>query len=141
MKNHLTTFRLAGIAGLFCALSFSSCTPLQQQRAGVGALAGGAIGALAGDDTKDIVNGAAIGAAVGAGSAAVQERNQTNGFNNTQQAAPSAPVQNNYPLAQMTETPGYVKSPYRPYNTVDVSGIPSGKMAKEPGTNNIFIIP
>lgn len=148
MKNHLITFRIAGIAGLFCALSFTSCTPLQQQRAGVGALAGGAVGALAGDDENDIVRGSVIGAALGAGSAALQEQRQTNGNNGisdtrnqTQPAVSSAPVQNKYPLAQTTETPGYVKSPYRPYNTIDVTGIPSGKMAKEPGTKNIFIIP
>jgi len=148
MKTHSTIFRLTGIAGLFCALSFTSCTPLQQQGAGVGALAGGALGALTGDDEEDITRATVIGAVVGAGAAAIREQQQQTGgyYNNSYnqpQQQQTAPVQttSTYPYAQLTETVGYVKSPYRPYNVVDVRGIPAGKMAKEPGTENIFLIP
>lgn len=122
---------------------------MQQQGAQVGALAGAALGAISGNDSSGVIRGAAVGAAVGAGAAAVKENsNNRQGHYNTggdvyRQSGPVAPTHSaqNYPLATHTGTPGYVKSPYRPYNTVDVRGIPSGKMAKEPGTNNIFVLP
>lgn len=150
MNTHKNILQLSCIAGLACALSFTSCTPMQQQGAQVGGLAGAALGALAGDDSSSVVKGAAIGAAVGAGAAAVREQSQQNsGYYNTggdiypqsTSNTVATPTASNYPYATATQNPGYVRSPYKPYNTIDVRGIPSGKMAKEPGTNNIFMIP
>lgn len=146
MKTHKNILQLSCIAGLACAFTFTSCTPMQQQGAQVGGLAGAALGALAGDDSSSVVKAAAIGAAVGAGAAAVREQSQQNsGYYNTggdtYRQPTATPSATSYPYATPTQTQGYVRSPYQPYNTIDVRGIPSGKMAKEPGTNNIFMIP
>lgn len=158
MKFQKTILPLSSLAGLACLIGFTSCTPLQQQGAQLGGLAGAAIGAVAGDNTNDIIRGAIVGAGVGASAAAVQEQGQSNsgyynsggdrysGSNyggNTYGGTTQAPIVNtpSYPLATKTGQSGYVKSPYRPYNTIDVRGIPSGKLAKEPGTDKIFVIP
>lgn len=143
MKTNLSLSRLIGVTSAVALLGLSSCSQYQQQGAAVGALAGGAIGALAGDGGGDAVKGAAIGAAVGAGAAAVKEQHDQSTSRQSayqNQTAPTIPS-SNYPVAVKTETVGYVKSPYSPYNVVDVRGIPAGKLAKEPGTEKIFRIP
>ena len=44
------------------------------------------------------------------------------------------------PLAAYLGT-GWVKSPFPPYNTLDVAGISSGSLAKDPSTGRIFRVP
>jgi hypothetical protein len=41
-------------------------------------------------------------------------------------------------LAQRSETPGYVYSPYGRHNLIDVRGIPQGALVKDPSTGGIF---
>ncbi|MFD2257536.1 hypothetical protein ACFSSA_12710 [Luteolibacter algae] len=127
-----------------------SCTPYQQQGAAVGALGGGAIGAIAGDGSRDAVRGAALGAALGTGVAALQENQQRenrnrydNGFDQ-QGPYPSerpAPSRDQYPTAERTDNRDQVLSPYPPYNVIDVQGFRSGQLAKDPSNGKIFRVP
>jgi hypothetical protein len=43
--------------------------------------------------------------------------------------------------ATRTSNPNRVKSPYPPYNELDVSGLPSGSLAKDPSTGEKFRVP
>jgi hypothetical protein len=40
-----------------------------------------------------------------------------------------------------TNVPGRVKSPYPPYQELDVSDLPSGSLALDPTTNKVFEVP
>jgi len=115
----------------------TSCTPAQQQGAQYGAMAGAALGVLSGDDSEGVISKAGIGAAIGAGVVAVQEGQ----LNRPTSGTSTAPQPQSYPYAKQTSTPGYVQSPYSPYNTLDVRGLSSGTKVTEPGSSNIFIIP
>ncbi|MBK1883492.1 hypothetical protein JIN85_13780 [Luteolibacter pohnpeiensis] len=141
-------------AGLLLLLA--SCSPYQQQGAGLGALGGGALGAIAGDSSADVVRGAAIGAAVGTGVAAYQENQQRRagdvygqggayGSNDSYRSdvPTSRPDSSRYPVAEKTVKPNIVLSPYPPYNEVDVSGFASGQYVKDPTTSDhkIFRVP
>jgi len=129
-----------------------SCTTTQQQWGLGGAVAGGAAGAILGDDSSDVLRGAAIGGAAGTGAAVYRERQ--NGTPTTvspnQQIIPSQPVQpaapKVRPTATVTNVPGIVVSPYPPYNKVNVTGFKSGTKAADPYTKDqahkgIFIVP
>lgn len=52
-----------------------------------------------------------------------------------------APPRDQYPLAQRTDNPNRVLSPYAPYNVIDVEGFRSGQLAKDPSNGKIFRIP
>ena len=39
------------------------------------------------------------------------------------------------------DKPGRVKSPYPPYNELDVAGLPSGSLAMDPTTQRVFRVP
>jgi hypothetical protein len=45
------------------------------------------------------------------------------------------------PYGTKTNTPGRAKSPYPPYRELDVSGMKSGSMAKDPTTGKVFRVP
>ncbi len=146
---------LCSVAGM---LLLNSCTQYQAQGAGVGALGGAAVGALAGNDRRDVATGAIVGAALGTGITAAQEnaRNRAtppDGYYDDQgyrrdyqgdyrQAPPerSSPRQD-YPYAERTGSPKRVISPYPPYNVIDVDGFRSGQLAKDPSNGKIFRIP
>jgi hypothetical protein len=154
---NMTKLILAGLAGL---IFLNSCTQYQAQGAGVGALAGGALGAIAGNDRRDVLRGAALGAAVGTGVAAVQEserqkaatdaeyyrggQNRDSGYDSGySDPAPSRQTsRQDYPVAERTENPDRVISPYGPnYNVIDVSGFRSGQLARDPSNQKIFRVP
>ena len=151
--NMIKTVCAAGLAGLL--LLNSSGTSYQAQGAGLGALGGAAIGAVAGDDHRDVLRGAAIGAAVGTGAAAISENEQRrrqqeaeyyrrqNGDYEYQDPGPAAqPARQDYPVAERTGNPNRVISPYGPnYNVIDVSGFRSGALARDPSNNKIFRVP
>ena len=133
---------------LTAAVTLSSCTPYQQQGAAVGGLGGLAVGAVAGDSSEDALRGAAIGAALGTGAAALKEQSDRNrGYYNTggdrpaPPAQPPAPPRTNYPTATKTDNPNLVVSPYKPHNVIDVQGFQSGQLAKDPSNNQIFRVP
>ena len=133
-------FILAGLSA--AALTFVSCTPQQQQYGIGGALGGAALGAIAGDDSSDIIKGAAIGGAGGVGVAAYQEnKNKKAGAYNSGGDNYTAPAATSYPTATRTSDPGVVISPYSPYNKVRVTNFSSGQLAKDPENNKIFVVP
>ena len=110
-------------------LSLTGCeTP--GQGAETGAITGGVIGALA----TGRLRGALVGAAVGAGTGAlIGESNK--------QDRERYYAANGYLYARPTENPGYVVSPYRPHNLIDVRGIPSDAQVIDPSCNRVFINP
>lgn len=46
-----------------------------------------------------------------------------------------------YPLAERTENPNQVLSPYAPYNTIDITGFKPGALARDPSNQQIFRVP
>lgn len=57
--------------------------------------------------------------------------------------APKAatPTGKDYPLATRTQKPGFVKSPYQPFNELDATEMNSGSLARDPTTGKIFRVP
>jgi len=51
------------------------------------------------------------------------------------------PPRDQYPVAQRTDNPNRVLSPYKPYNVIDVEGFRSGQLAKDPSNGKIFRVP
>ena len=128
-KNKYFIFPLIALL----ALTLNSCETPTGQGAGYGAAAGAIIGAAA----TGKVRGAAVGAAIGAASgaligAAIEEEEARRTY---------PPPAEGYPFAKPTETPGFVRSPYRPYRIVDVRGIPPGELVRDPASNGIFVNP
>lgn len=138
MKTSLINFLAAGVL-----LTGVSCTQNQQNHALGGAALGGLAGAVLGDDSRDIIKGAALGAAAGAGTAAYNENQNRNAgaYNTGGDYNPIPLTEPQYKTAQPTGQAGIVRSPYPPYGKVNVSGFQSGQLAKVPGTNTIFKVP
>src|SRR5947208_11008477 len=118
-------------AALLLTMGLTSCETPPGQGAGFGALTGAAAGALIGGGAAG-GRGAAIGAGAGllAGAlvGAAIDADQARNYH----APPGG-----YPYAQPTETPGYVTSPYGHHNLIDVRGVPSGAMVRDPSTGGI----
>jgi hypothetical protein len=53
----------------------------------------------------------------------------------------AAPAKREYPVAERTNNPNQVLSPYAPYNVIDVAGFKSGQLAKDPSNGKIFRVP
>lgn len=45
------------------------------------------------------------------------------------------------PIAEKTEKPGFVMTPFTPKKLIDVRGMASGSLAKDPSTNQVFRVP
>lgn len=56
-------------------------------------------------------------------------------------ANPSPAGRKEYPMAERTNKPDQVLSPYAPYNVIDVAGFKSGQLAKDPSNGKIFRVP
>lgn len=54
---------------------------------------------------------------------------------------PPQPTRDQYPVAERTDNPDRVISPYSPYNVIDVQGFRTGQLAKDPSNGKIFRIP
>jgi hypothetical protein len=147
----MTKLILAGLAGV---LLLNSCTQYQAQGAGIGALGGAAIGAIAGNDRQDVLRGAALGAAVGTGVAAMQENERRRSAAESDYyrgsgdrydydtPPPQDSPREDYPYAKRTSNPNQVISPYGPdFNVIDVSGFRSGQLARDPSSKKIFRVP
>lgn len=120
---------IATLATLLASI-LPSCDTPTGQGAGYGAAAGAIIGAAATGNVRGAAIGAAAGAATGALIGhAIQE----------DQAAQYGPVpQGGYPIASWSGNPGLVISPFPPHRLVDVRGIPSGALVRDPSTGGIF---
>jgi len=60
----------------------------------------------------------------------------------TDTTATSTPSPSSSPMVgSKTSTPGRVKSPYAPFNELDVTGLPSGSLAMDPTTQKVFRVP
>ena len=109
--------------------AFSSCeTP--GQTAIAGAATGAAIGGLIHGRGSDALTGAAIGAGAGYLIGKIAQHRREGRY-----------AEGGYPVARLTGRRGIVESPYRPYNLVDVRGIPSGAQVIDPSVNQVFINP
>lgn len=124
---------VAALGALSLVLTNTGCETNAATGAAVGAAVGAGIGALTGDEA---LGGALIGAAVGAvaGHAIKAKRYREAGGNPGSGGA-------KYPTGSPTSNPDYVKSPYSPYNVIDVSGFNSGELAIDPTTNQVFRVP
>jgi hypothetical protein len=60
---------------------------------------------------------------------------------NASPANPSPAGRKEYPVAERTNKPDKVLSPYAPYNVIDVAGFKSGQLAKDPSNGKIFRVP
>lgn len=140
---------LTTLTATLAAIALCQCTPYQQQGAMIGGLAGGAIGAVAGDDSDDVIKGAALGAAAGTAAAAIHEDSKRRragdppptGTNNPPPPSNGSSSSGGYPVARRTSNPNQVISPYPPYNVIDITGFKSGDLARDPGNRKIFRIP
>lgn len=130
MKKH---FVPAIAAAVLLAIGLSSCETPAGQGAAFGGFSGAATGALIGAAATGTGQGTWIGAAAGAaagaliGAAVAQDQAQY------YHAPPGG-----YPYAQRTGTAGYVYSPYGQHHVIDVRGIPSGALVRDPSTGGIF---
>jgi hypothetical protein len=125
---------LLAVGAVSVAFLHAGCEPNAGSGAAVGAAVGAGIAALATDD--GVLEGALIGAAVGAvaGHAIKARRYRDAG------GAPGGSSRN-YPYASSTGRAGFVKSPYSPYNVIDVRGVRSGELAIDPTTEQVFRVP
>lgn len=118
-------------------MAFSGCeTP--SDTALLGAASGAAIGGLLHGRADQALVGAAIGAGAGYVGGKVVQNERRRSYEEGYYQGRTA---ENYPVGRPTSTRGMVISPYRPYNLVDVKGIPSGAKVVDPSTNKVFINP
>jgi hypothetical protein len=135
---------------LLAAFTLSACdTP------GHSALAGAGIGAAAGALLTGRPGGALLGAAAGAGTGYLvgkqvqrdRDAAYEDGYNDGRYADnrdyrdDGGDRDRGYPMGRPTDRPGFVVSPYPPYNRIDVRGIPRGARVQDPSTGRIFINP
>lgn len=116
------------------SLSLTSCDTVAQ---GIGS--GAAVGAIAGGLTGSGTNaarGAAIGAVAGGLLGAVVAENEgayySRGYTESYRS---------YPVATPTDRRNFVISPYSPYYEINVRGVPSGALVRDPSCGRLFIRP
>lgn len=128
---------LATSTTLLVAMGLTGCeTP--SDTALLGAASGAAIGGLLHGRADQALVGAAIGAGGGylAGKVVQKERRRS-----YEEGYYQGRTTENYPVGRPSTSRGLVVSPYRPYNLVDVRGIPSGARVVDPSCNKVFINP
>jgi hypothetical protein len=118
---------------LLAAITFSGCGT-SGDNALAGAAAGAAIGGLLHGRGSDALRGAAIGAGAGYLIGKIvkheeHERERREGY------------YDDLPYAEPTDRHGFVTSPYRPHNLIDVRGIPHGAQVIDPSCDRPFINP
>lgn len=126
MKKYFLT---AASAAILTAFALNSCETPTGQGAGFGAATGAIIGAAATGNVRGAALGAGAGALAGALVGAAIEEDQARNYH----APPGG-----YPFAEPTDTPGYVISPYGRHNVIDVRGVPSGALVRDPSTGGVF---
>jgi hypothetical protein len=133
---------------LLTLFAFPACeTP--GQSALTGAATGAAIGGLLTGRGSGALAGAAIGAGTGylVGKQVQAERRDAYdaGYYDRRYADDRdrdyRDDRESYAVGRFTDRSGFVVSPYRPYNRIDVRGIPRGAQVEDPSTGKIFINP
>ncbi|MGF1655750.1 MAG: YMGG-like glycine zipper-containing protein [Verrucomicrobiales bacterium] len=151
------TTRLAGLVGVAAiTLSTTSCYTPEGRGALYGATAGAVIGNLVNPQASTTLRGAGIGAGVGALlGALVGEGSRTNYYDRPpayyrdydrryhSQALKGGYYSPGtlYPTGSHTRQRGFVRSPYRPHNIIDVRGIPRGALVVDPSVEQVFVNP
>lgn len=125
--NHIP-LKLTAAAILACSLT--SCETPTGQGAAIGAGTGAIIGGLATNRVGGAALGAAAGALAGTLVGASVEDSQRRQYN-----------REDYPVADLTERRGFVVSPYPPHHVIDVRGIPSGELVRDPSCDRLFVKP
>ena len=120
---------------------FTGC----ESAAGTGALVGAGIGAAIGHNTNNgggtrTAVGAGLGALAGAlaGQAYEEHKREKYGDRRYEDRTYSREGRERYPYGELTRYEGYVRSPYRPYNIIDVRDIPSGALVLDPSVDRPF---
>ena len=122
-------FFLAAVL-LFPTVALTSC----DSPTGLGAASGAAGGALIGGLATGRFGGAVAGSAVGALTGAL--------IGNAVEHDGAGPgPRGDYPAAKPTGDKGYVISPYSPFHEIQVTGIPSGALVRDPSCNRLFVNP
>lgn len=73
-----------------------------------------------------------------------QHEREREEFQEDRQVRPNpdgSPVPQRYPVAQRTDNPNQVISPFAPFNVIDVTGYNPGQLVRDPTNNEIFRIP
>lgn len=117
-------------AAVMLACSLTSCETPTGQGAAIGAGTGAIIGGLATNRVGGAALGAAAGALAGTLVGASVEDSQRRQYN-----------REDYPTAEPTDRGGFVVSPYRPYHVIDVRGVPSGELVRDPSCDRLFVKP
>jgi len=133
---------------LLPALSLSLCALLvlpgcetSGRSAIAGAATGAAIGGLLGGRGSDALRGAAIGAGAGFLLGKLVQRQRADSYERGYDDGGGYRGDTRYPLGEPGRQRGFVRSPYRPYHTIDVRGIPPGAQVIDPSCERIFVNP
>lgn len=132
MKSLLTFALTAALA--VSSFSLTSCDTVGDR-----VLGGAAVGAIAGGLTgsgRNAAAGAAIGAAAGGLIGVIEAENEQAYYGRGY----SEPYRS-YPVARRTDRRNFVISPYSPYYEINVRGVPSGALVRDPSCNRLFIRP
>jgi len=124
--------RLLPLFSAITCLAFVSC-----ETTGQNTMLGAGVGAgIAAATENSALGGAAIGAGAGflLGKLLQYDRRRAyeEGYDHGRHG---------YPVARLTERRGFVVSPFRPYNVIDVRGIPRGEKVVDPSCDRVFINP
>lgn len=133
MKSLLTLTLTTALA--VSSFSLTSCDTVGDRVVG-----GAAIGAIAGGLTgsgRNAAAGAAIGAAAGGLVGIIEAENERAYYSRGRYSDPWG----SYPVATQTDRRNYVISPYSPYYEINVRGVPSGALVRDPSCNRLFIRP
>ncbi len=113
---------------------------------GTGALVGAGIGAAIGNNTNNgggtrTAVGAGLGALAGALAGRAYEEHKREKYGDRRYddgRTYSRESGARYPYGEPTRYDGYVRSPYRPYNIIDVRDIPRGALVLDPSVDRPF---
>ena len=124
--------RLLPLFSAITCLVFVSC-----ETTGQNTMLGAGVGAgIAAATENSPLGGAAIGAGAGFLLGKLLQYDRRRGYEEGYYHG-----RHGYPVAQPTERRGFVVSPFRPYNVIDVRGIPRGEKVVDPSCDRVFINP
>jgi osmotically inducible lipoprotein OsmB len=124
-------------ASLLASMAFTGCETTGQNTL-LGAGTGAAIAAATGHSP---LRGAAIGAASGFVVGKVLKHERERAYEEGYYDRDYGYSRGGYPRGHRSSRRGIVRSPYAPFNDIDVRGIPSGAKVLDPSCNRVFINP